>query len=473
MAQPRVKYLSDDERQRLHEETVWVLEHVGVGFGTPRAIDVLEAAGAPVDRQKLTARIPWALVEEALDSAPEKVLLAAREPRHDVTLGDEYLACCTDGTATYVIDDETGARHDGSAAYLRQLMRLFDALPQIDYAWPSVSARDLDPGTANLEIEVICLEECTKHLQDEVRGPQYVGPLVEILEAVAGASLKERPIFSAINCTVSPLQNDPEMTEASLLLAAAGVPIVVMPMPLMGTTAPMSTPGTVVVNMAEMLAAITLFQLAEPGCPLIAGPEPAAADMRSGLYLCGAPEAALMSLASVEMCHHYGLPTQATGAGGDGRYPDYQEGAEGMAHGVMVAMTGVASMLTFGTLDGAQSLSFAKTVLDSDAVGTIRRLTGRQRVDRAEMLHDDLAEVGIGGHFLSRKSTRRRLRDGELWQPEVFRRGAPAKGSRPDGLVAEAAAYARDLMEAHEVPPLSDDARRVIDETVRAFAATL
>jgi len=473
MAQARVRYLNEDEQQAIHDETVWMLENVGVGFNTPAAIDVLEAAGAPVDREKLSARIPWELVEEALRRTPEKLLLAARDPRYDLTIGDECLACCTDGTATYVIDDETGERHPGSAASLRQFMRLFDALPQVDYCWPSISARDLDPQTANLEIEVISLEECTKHLQDEVRAPEYARPLIEILETIAGASLKERPIFSTVNCTISPLQHDPAMTEASLILAPAGVPICIMPMPLMGSTSPMSLFGTVVVTMVEMLSAVVLFQFAEPGCALLAAPEPAAADMRSGLYLCGAAEATLMSVACVEMCRRYGLPTQAPGAGGDGRYPDFQEGAEGMAASVMLALAGVDSLLAFGTLDGAQSLSFAKAVLDCDLVGMVRRLSGRARVDRGEMLHDDLVDVGIGGHFLGRRSTRERLRAGELWPPEVFRRGPAQEGAPAPGLVAEAAAQARDLLASHEVPPLGDDAQRCIERVLKSFRASL
>ena len=95
--------------------------------------------------------------------------------------------------------------------------------------------------TANLEIEAISLE-CSKHLQDEVRAPEK--PLLEILEAVAGASLADRPSSAPINCTIAPLQHDPEMTEASIILARAGVPICIMPMPLTGTTAPMSVMGT-------------------------------------------------------------------------------------------------------------------------------------------------------------------------------------------------------------------------------------
>ena len=58
-----------------------------------------------------------------------------------------------------MLDDVTGERSEGSAAALRTVMRLFDALPEVDYAWPSISARDLDPLTAGLEIEAISLAQ--------------------------------------------------------------------------------------------------------------------------------------------------------------------------------------------------------------------------------------------------------------------------------------------------------------------------
>ena len=48
------------------------------------------------------------------------MLLAARDPGHDVLVGDGSLTFTSDGTATYVLDDATGQRHDGSAADLRR-----------------------------------------------------------------------------------------------------------------------------------------------------------------------------------------------------------------------------------------------------------------------------------------------------------------------------------------------------------------
>jgi len=468
MARAAIRLLSDAERALIHEQTLAVLAEVGIAFNTPAAIDLLEEAGAPVDREALTARLPRELVARCLKSTPTKVLLAARDPAHDVWLGDGSLSFTSDGTATYVIDDETGERHEGTSEDLRTLMRLFDALPNIDYVWPTISARDLDPVTANLEIEAISFRSCAKHVQDEVRGPEYVAPLLEMFAAVAGAPVAERPVFSSINCTIAPLAHDGPMTEASIALARAGVPIVIMPMPQMGTTAPMSAAGTAVVTMAEMLSAVVLFQLAAPGCPLIASPEPAVADLRTGLYLCGAPEATLTALACVEMCKSYGLPTQGPGFGGDSKAADYQEGAEGVAAGLPGALVGADSLVGVATLDGAQATSLAKIVLDDDAAALVKQLVRELSFDAASCLMDDIRAVGPGGHFLARRSTRERRRD--IWQPNVLRRGA-FQSYRGRTLVDEALARARELLATHEVVPLSDETERHLDSVIAAFRA--
>ena len=59
MAKARITYLSQAEKEFVHEKTLEVLEKVGVAYNTPQAIDLLEAAGARVDREALTARLTW------------------------------------------------------------------------------------------------------------------------------------------------------------------------------------------------------------------------------------------------------------------------------------------------------------------------------------------------------------------------------------------------------------------------------
>ena len=361
--------------------------------------------------------------------------LAARDPRHDVVVGDGSLTFCADGTATYMLDDVTGRRSEGSAEWLRRTMRLYDALPEVDYAWPTISARDLDPLTAGLEIEAISLANLTKHVQDEVRDPAHAAPLVEIFEAVAGGSLWDRPIFSTIDCTVAPLQHEREMTEATMAMVRAGVPVLVLPMPLSGTTGPMSVLGTMIVNVAELLSAVVLFQLAQPGCGIISGMGAGVADMRSGLYLCGTPECALMNLIGIEMSRYYGLPCTGSAITCDAKASNQQAGAEGMLTGAACAMAGADTILAFGCSDGAQSLSFAKVLLDCDSVGALRRLVRDDPIDETRTLLDDIAAVGVGGHYLGRTQhaaappRRRGVAAGAVAAGAVRRlRGAAARG---------------------------------------------
>jgi trimethylamine---corrinoid protein Co-methyltransferase len=468
MARARLSFLDEADKQALHQQTMRVLTEAGVAFNVPEVIDLLADAGARVDRDRQVAYLSEGLVWEAVARAPREVLLAARDPERDVVVGGEHpLSVCSDGTATYLLDDMTGERLPGTAERLHEVMRLLDALPQCDYVWPSLSARDLDPLTANLEIEYISLVECSKHLQDEVRGPEFVAPLVDMLQAVAGAPLTERPIFSVINCTVAPLQHDAEMTRATLGLARAGVPIVAMPMPLMAATAPASPMGSCVLSMAEILSTVVMLQLAVPGCALIAGPEPGAADLRSGTYLCAAPESDLSRLASVEMCRFYGLPSQMEGVGGDAPYPDLQEGAEGMATALLGALVGADSLVGFGTLDGAESFSLADAVLDDDLMAAVRRYLGTSPVDDAATLVDDIIEVGPGGHFLTRRSTRTASRSGVLWHPTTLRRGHDPRD--PRALVREASERAAEIIGNHRATPLDDDVVRYVEDVIAQY----
>jgi trimethylamine--corrinoid protein Co-methyltransferase len=368
-----------------------------------------------------------------------------------------------------MLDDVTGERSEGSAAALRTVMRLFDALPEVDYAWPSISARDLDPLTAGLEIEAISLASCSKHVQDEVRDPAHAAPLIEIFEAIAGGSLWERPIFSTIDCTVAPLQHEREMTEATIALARAGVPVLILPMPLAGTTSPITVLGTSIVLLAELLSAVVLFQLAKPGCRLISGVGAGVADMRTGLYLAGTPECGLVNVAGIEMSHFYGLPVLGSAVTADAKVSNHQAGAEGMLTGMACALAGADTMLAFGLTDGAQSVSLAKAVLDGDTVGALKRLVRAQEMNEAQALISDLVEVGVGGHFLARRSTRERSRGGELWRPRVWQRQSYEQYDDLS-LLEEAAGVARELLATHEVPPLREDVTREIDDVIRRYA---
>lgn len=470
MARPRLSFLSNSEKEFVHGQTVRVLEEVGIGFNSESAIALLEAAGAPVDRQRLTARIPRELLERCLSTAPRRVVMAAREPANDIVLDDgEPLACCADGEGCLVMDDRSGEVRDATLADVRDTIRLYDALPEIDFLWTSLSTRELDPTIAPMALDAIAFRESTKHLQSvSPKTPAMVPALLDMLEAVAGTSLTDRPIYSLILCTIAPLQHDPEMTDACLELCRHGVSLCVMPMPQMGSTSPMSVLGTVILDMAEFLSAVVLYQLAHPGCAVIHGPVPGASDLHSGLYVGGAPEVGLFNLACAEMTRFYNLPIIGSGSTTDAKGVDFQAAAEDTLLWLSVAAAGADGLVATSFIDGSQILSPAKVVLDADALGMLKRFLRETEISDATALIDDIAQVGIGGHYLAQRSTRRFARAGELWQPRVFRRGTFA-AHRDTTLVQDAAERAREILVTHRTPPLPEDVEQLIEKAIAAF----
>jgi trimethylamine--corrinoid protein Co-methyltransferase len=346
---------------------------------------------------------------------------------------------------------------------------LCDGLDEIDTLWPSPNPGDVPAEVLPLVTQATMVRNSTKHIQDEVRTPEMVEPILEIYEAACGASLTERPYFSVTNCTIAPLQHDREMTEAGLKMVHRGVPIVVLPMPQAGTTGPMTLLGTCIVNMAELLSGIVLYQLAHPGCALVSGVGSAVADMRSGGYIASSPEIGLINLICLEMSRFYGLPTQATGMSADAKAADFQAGSEGGMTALVAALAGADSLISAGGLDGVQISSPAKYVLDNDQVGALRRYLREDAVDETTALMDDILEVGIGGHFLGCRSTRRHSRT-EVWRPQAFRKGT-FEESAGRSLVEDAAARARRILAEHEVPALPEDADRHIDDIIGDWAA--
>ena len=190
--------------------------------------------------------------------------------------------------------------------------------------------------------------------------------------------------------------------------------------------------------------------------------------MRSGLYLSGTPEDALINLTCIEMSHFYGLHVQGSAVSADAKACDLQAGAEGMLTGMAAALAGCEVMLAFGLLDSAQTASLAKTVLDADTVNAIERFARDDAVDEARALVDDIIEVGIGGHFLARRSTRTFYRAGELWQPHLWHRGSFDQYVGTP-LVKDAWERAHELIAASDVPPLPDDVERHVSKLIEDY----
>ena len=217
--------LSEADVQRIHTATLDVIESVGVRFPSEKALGILEANGATIDRETQIAKIPGQVVEDALKQAPPIYTLAARDPAQDLPLDGKHVFLGTDGCCIEVIDAFTGERRRTLKQDSADCARVADELAEVGFWWSMVSAQDCPPESRALhELDAAWLNT-TKHLQTESIVPGHeMRAAIEMAAAIVGGKddLRKRPILSIMEGTTSPPGQDGGRLAAGCLAAGAG-----------------------------------------------------------------------------------------------------------------------------------------------------------------------------------------------------------------------------------------------------------
>jgi len=460
IAHPRpLDVLSDEALVAVREATHEVLERTGVEVRSERLLKELDKAGARADLEAGRALLPREVVDEALAGVPRAPTFASREPGLDLVLDGSHGYLAVDGCAAEIADLLTDERRPSTKADVAQVSRIADALPQISFLWQPVSARDVPVHTEPLHNLHAQLANTGKHIQgmSAVTAEQAQG-VVEMARIVAGGeeALRERPIVSAFQCSISPLTYDGGPLEAALVFAEAGVPCGFMVMPIACATAPATATGALVISNAEVVAGAVALQLLSPGAKTFYGSCATVMDLRSGAATCGGPEDLLFQMASAQLARSYGLPsaigTFATGA----KLSDWQAGTENGLSGTSSWLAGADMLCGAGLLYGARVYSPTQLLLDAELFDAIAGMARGFGVSDDELAAEVIEEVGPGGHFLAADHTLRHMR--ELWQSRLFSRESweewEAEG-RPEPR-DRARERARQILAEHRPHPLPD-----------------
>jgi trimethylamine--corrinoid protein Co-methyltransferase len=454
--------LSCHDIERVHQHSLDLLERVGIEYKTTQAIEILEQAGCPVDYTQTWASLPRELVEWAISQAPRVVRLCARDPQRDVVLDGRRSHHTCDSQGTEAIDLETGERHDSTAEDLRRGLLFADALEQIEIVNVMVAAGDVPAHLRTLQHFAQAFTQTSKPVRSGVLRAGEVPYLVEMVKAVT-ASAEFRPIFSVVDCTISPLMHDGPMTEACIKLAKLRVPIMVYPMPLAGGTAPVTPGGTALLHNVEFLSGLVLFQLVNPGTPIIYGTGASQLDMQTGRFGGGADGHA-MHLALCDLARFYNLPVNIWGLSTASTELDALYGYEATAQGVLATLAGADEIYSMGLLGSAQVLSLDKMVLDNHLAHQMALMARPLLVDDEHLQAGLIERVGIGGHFLGQRETRAYTR----------REYVPVWPPADASLLAMIHGEALHILHNHQPPPLpiggGDKIEAILAEADKALA---
>jgi trimethylamine--corrinoid protein Co-methyltransferase len=324
-----------------------------------------------------------------------------------------------------------------------------------------VAASDIPPHVRTIHHFALAFSHTSKHVRSGVLHAGQVPFIVEMATAVtrpfevARENGGFRPIFSAVDCTVSPLMHDGPMTEACIELARLGVPILVYPMPLAGGTSPVTLGGTSLLHNVEFLSGLTLFQVVNPGSPIIYGTGASQLDMHTGRYGGGA-DGHRLRLALCDLARFYHLPVNLGGLSSASCELDAQYGYEATTAGLLACLAGADEIYSVGLLGSAQILSLEKMVLDNHLARQIEITIQPLLVDEEHLQVDLIERVGIGGHYLKQRETRdfTRREYVSLWPP-VGR-----------SMLEIAHQEALDILHNHQSPPLPAEATERIEAIV-------
>jgi len=419
----RWQILSPEDIRTIHQNSLDVLAEVGVTLHSRRALDIVAEHGASVDYQTTVAKLPPDLVERALSTMPESFVLGARDPENDLPFDGQHIYLSTDGCGVSRREFD-GTLRPSRKQDLIDAARVAQALPNVSATSAIVSAQDCPAHTRMLHEFDACARNSTKHhIVVSMKEDWEARSLIRMGEAMAGGSkeLAERPMFSVIICTVSPLHQERFGMDLALTLAEAGIPVNFYPMPILGATAPVTIAGAATINNAEVISAATVVQLAFPGAKIIHAGGPTAMYMHSGAYASNSPEALLLRGIQGQMADFYRMPAWF----GAGATTAKEPGSQAAYENALATMTAYASGAdcTFGTglLDGSRILSLEQIVNDNEVFGMVTRLLRGVDVNDDTLAKELITKMGFSGNYLFDSHTRKHVR--ELWRAQLGETG--------------------------------------------------
>lgn len=408
----RLNILGTDQLDQFQNATLTILEETGVLFPSEQALAIFADHGAYVDHQRRIVRFPPDLVLEAVRRAPRFYQLGARDPAFDLKLQPDVTYFTTDGCGHEAIDLQTRQRRASRKSDVAATARIADYLSSIAFYWPMVSAQDYGKTAPLHELDAIW-NNTVKHVQSEtLMGAKECKYALEMATVISGdmADLRSRPCLSLCLCSIAPLMQDKDGIEGALVLAQAGIPVGILAMPTLGTTAPATLAGAFALADAEIISMVVLLQLAFPGTPVYHSVMHAWADPRTAAYV-GYPLDLRARYASVEIAHHWGIPAFGGAFGTHSlQAADWQSAAEVALDPYLVCLAG-AEMVTGIGLRDTYTLWIPEAIIyDDDLYHRARYALLDMEVSTDALAVDVINKVGPGGHFLSQKHTRLHMR---------------------------------------------------------------
>jgi trimethylamine--corrinoid protein Co-methyltransferase len=329
-----------------------------------------------------------------------------------------------------------------------------------------VEPQDVPGETAHLHMLQANIRYSDKALIGSSMGKLGAQHTIDLLKILFGEELEGYFTLGLIN-PLSPLRYSKDMIEVLTTYASMNQPLVLASLVMAGSTGPITLPGVIAQQNAELLAGIVLSQLIKPGLPVVYGSTSTNTDLKTSSLTIGSPELSLCLAIHAQLGRKYGLPIRGGGALTDSSTVDAQAGYESMFSLLTSLYSGVDFILhSAGMMSSYLAFSFEKFIMDDELCGMVKHFYRGVEVNPDSLAFNTIKDVGIGGHFLNQPHTVERCRT-EFWMPEVSDRNGMEMWWTGDRLNTTDRSKARwqDLLDQYQQPKLDP----LIESQIQAY----
>jgi len=462
---PRLNVIDEIQTAAIIDAAMQVLSETGCKVMHGGALEMLAAAGASVDGERV--RFPTSVIESALDSAPKGFDVFDRDGNKALDLRGWNAYYGTSTASPKTRDAVTVEIRPTVVDDIARGARVADALKNIDYVMPMGSAQDIPMQCADLHEFRATVTNTTKPIVFIAYSPVGLENVIKMAAAVRGGAdaLREKPFILSYPEPISPLIFPDNVVEKMLIAARAGIPQIPGTTVQPGTTGPVTLAGALVQLVAEGLVSLIIIQLASPGAPCFLSGNLNSFDMDTTLMSIASPEMSLGTAAHAAVARSLGLPSWGLAGSTDSKVLDTQAGMESAFSILAQGLAGVNLIHDVGYMDMAMVCSPEMLVMGAEAVGMARRFMQGIEVTPETLALDVIDKAGPGGNYLKAAHTRRHYRE-EIWFPSLFTRvhfnrwmhdGAMDMAGRARAKIAE-------ILDSHIVPELDGEIIQRLDE---------
>lgn len=408
----RYTLISQEELEMIHENSLRIMNEIGIVMPYDHAKELLAAKGCKVDGDRVY--FPKNLVEECIKLAPASYTLHGRSAARDVKMSTEYTAYAGPYGSPFVTDLDRGKRN-GTLEDFINIVKIVDNLKYVDIqSHISCEPQDVPENERPLKMVFNTMKYSDKPLMGSIYGYENSKKCIELASIPFGGldAIKDKPVLASIPCTLTPLSYDSRQLGAIRAYAEFGQVQLINSLSIAGMTTPATIAGLVSVQNAEVLAGIVYAQCVNPGCPVVYSASGSNADMSNGLLVIGSPEDAVVSLINGQLAKFYQIPCRLAGSLSDSKSMDSQAAMEATVTGLMAQMAGGNFILhSVGIMETYNTTSYEKLIIDNEMLGYARRIAQGVEVNEETLAFEAIEETGPQGVFLLHEHTLENFRD--------------------------------------------------------------